>query len=92
MARIRIKGLVLLASTAALALLMSASGGQAQYNGGNGLGSVERCSLAGVNPADHPSIFGNPSVARSYGFVQSSNGSWHVGRGCRARGAAAYRR
>jgi hypothetical protein len=35
-------------------------------------------SLDGVNPAYHPGIFGNPAVARSYGFVKSRNGTWHV--------------
>ena len=35
-------------------------------------------SLDGVNPADHPGIFRNPATARSYGFVQSSDGTWHV--------------
>jgi hypothetical protein len=35
-------------------------------------------SLDGVNPAYHPDIFGNPAVASAYGFVQSSDGTWHV--------------
>jgi len=30
------------------------------------------------NPAYHPGIFGNPAVAKSYGFVQSTDGTWHV--------------
>ena len=38
---------------------------------------VVPCSLDGVNPAYHPGIFGNPAVARSYGFVKS-HGTWHV--------------
>jgi hypothetical protein len=33
-------------------------------------------SLDGVHPAYHPGIFGNPAVARSYGFVTSRDGSW----------------
>jgi hypothetical protein len=41
-------------------------------------GYVMPGSLDGVNPAYHPGIFGNPSVARSYGFVKSRNGTWHV--------------
>ena len=46
-------------------------------------GYVVPCSLAGVNPVYHPEIFGNPAVAaREYGFVQSPDGSWHVGPGC----------
>jgi hypothetical protein len=35
-------------------------------------------SLDGVNPAFHPGIFGNPAIAKTYGFIQSSDGSWHV--------------
>ena len=41
-------------------------------------GYVSPCSLVGVNPAFHPEIFGNPAVARSYGFVKSRNGNWQV--------------
>jgi hypothetical protein len=36
------------------------------------------CSLEGVNPVYHPWIFGNPAVAKSYGFVQSRDGTWHA--------------
>jgi hypothetical protein len=43
-----------------------------------GGGSVMPGSLDGVNPADHPGIFGNPAAARSYGFVQSQDGTWRV--------------
>jgi hypothetical protein len=35
-------------------------------------------SLDGVNPAFHPGIFGNPAIAKTYGFVQWSDGTWHV--------------
>ena len=46
-------------------------------------GFVVPCSLDGVNPAYHPSIFGNPAVARAeYGFIRSRDGSWQVERGC----------
>jgi hypothetical protein len=41
-------------------------------------GYVMPGSLDGVNPAYHPGIFGNPAVARSYGFVKSRNGTWQV--------------
>jgi hypothetical protein len=42
-------------------------------------GSVTPCNLAGVNPAHHPEIFGNPAVAaREYGFIKSRDGTWHV--------------
>jgi hypothetical protein len=40
-------------------------------------GSVMPGSLAGVNPAYHPGIFGNPNTARAYGFVDTSHG-WAV--------------
>ncbi len=50
-----------------------------------GTGDVEPCSLAGVNPADHPSIFGDPQVARlQYGFVQGPDGNWQVIPNCQA--------
>jgi hypothetical protein len=41
-------------------------------------GYVVPGNLDGVNPADHPGIFGNPAAARSYGFMQTRNGSWEV--------------
>ena len=46
-------------------------------------GYVSPCSLNGVNPAYHPEIFGNPAVARSYGFVRSRDGTWQVSSNCR---------
>jgi hypothetical protein len=52
----------------------------------SGAGSVNPCSLAGINPADHPEIFGNPEVARSqYGFVRGPDGNWTVIPGCNIR-------
>jgi hypothetical protein len=46
-------------------------------------GFVIPCSLDGVNPVHHPSIFGNPTLARQqYGFIRSPDGTWHVERGC----------
>jgi hypothetical protein len=48
-------------------------------------GAVVSCSLAGVNPAFHPEIFGNRAVAQSYGFIQSRDGTWHVAPNCRQR-------
>ncbi len=74
----------LVAITAALIGLAATGAAQAQYNYGYQGGFVTPCNLAGVNPAYHPGIFGNPAVARSYGFVRS-NGAWHVAPGCRAR-------
>jgi hypothetical protein len=87
---------VLLAALALLGPLCIGSTSWAQYTQPNtqpnaqsgflgGTGAVERCSLSGVNPAYHPEVFGNPAVAKSYGFVQSNDGSWHVAPGCRRR-------
>jgi len=47
-------------------------------------GYVIPCSLEGVNPVYHPEIFGNPAVARAYGFVRSRNHTWQVMKNCRA--------
>ena len=83
---------VLFAASALLGPLCISSTSWAQYGQPNaqsgflgGTGAVERCSLSGVNPAYHPEVFGNPAVAKSYGFVQSNDGSWHVAPGCRRR-------
>ena len=46
-------------------------------------GAVIPCSLAGVNPAYHPEIFGNRAVAQSYGFVQAPDRTWRVRPDCR---------
>jgi hypothetical protein len=65
----------------ALATVLSLTGAPAgaQQQGEPQGGSVERCSLAGVNPADHPAIFNNPEVARNqYGFVRGPDGNWTV--------------
>jgi hypothetical protein len=40
--------------------------------------------LDGVNPVYHPEIFGNPAVARSYGFFLGPDRRWHVVPNCRA--------
>ena len=45
-------------------------------------GWVVPCSLDGVNPAYHPGIFGNPRVARQYGFIRSPDGTWQVEKNC----------
>ena len=65
----------LLAATAALA---SHDITDRRYKGGY----VKPCSLDGVNPAFHPYIFGNPAVARSYGFYLGRDYVWHVIPGC----------
>jgi hypothetical protein len=46
-------------------------------------GAVVPCSLDGINPVHHPDIFGNPAVARSYGFVLGPDRAWHVAANCR---------
>ena len=45
-------------------------------------GAVVPCSLDGVNPVHHPEIFGNPAVARSFGFVLGPDRAWHVAENC----------
>jgi hypothetical protein len=46
-------------------------------------GFVIPCSLDGVNPVHHRSIFGNPALARQmYGFIQAPDGTWHVEKNC----------
>jgi hypothetical protein len=81
------KAFVLLAAFAAVGVLGTPPGSWAQYYNPGALGSVERCSLSGVNPNDHPNIFSNPAVARSYGFVQV-NGTWQVSRSLCGRGGS----
>jgi hypothetical protein len=61
----------LILGTASAALARDSSGAPAG-------GYVVPGSLAGVNPVYHPGIFGNPATAKRYGFVQSSDGTWHV--------------
>jgi hypothetical protein len=43
------------------------------------------CSLSGVNPADHSDVFGNPEVARQYGFVRGPDGNWQVIPNCESQ-------
>jgi hypothetical protein len=64
----------------ALTTVLSLSGAPAWAlgQGAKPKGDVRPCDLSGVNPAYHPGIFGNPAVAKSYGFVQSKDGTWHV--------------
>lgn len=45
---------------------------------------VVPCSLDGVNPVDHPRIFGNPAFAKArYGFVQGRDHTWRVEPNCK---------
>jgi len=67
-----------IALAAALILGTASAALAGDSNSEPGGGSVVPGSLDGVNPAYHPGIFGNPATARKYGFVQSSDGTWHV--------------
>ncbi len=73
---------IVLAISAALGSLGASSVSAQSHHEGR----VKPCSLAGVNPAHHPDIFGNPKVAHSYGFVKSADGTWQVESGCRRHG------
>jgi hypothetical protein len=79
------KAFVALAAVTALGLLGAASAvaNDRSDNRGERGGSVMRCSLDGVNPAQHPEVFGNAATAASFGFVQARDGSWHVRPDCR---------
>jgi hypothetical protein len=79
------KAFVALAVTTALGVLGTASAvanDMGDGGHGEGGGSVVPCSLAGINPAHHPEIFGNPATAASYGFVRGRDGAWHVQPNC----------
>ncbi len=67
----------LILGTASAALAGGSDRGEYGYGG-----FVIRCSLDGVNPVYHPGIFGDPAVAREYGFVKSRDGSWRVEENC----------
>jgi hypothetical protein len=67
-----------IALAAALILGTASAALAGDSNSEPGGGYVMPGSLSGVNPADHPAIFGNPATAKRYGFVQSSDGTWHV--------------
>jgi len=68
--------------TVALILFGAVSGALAGSDRWPRGGFVKACSLDGVNPVYHPGIFGNLAVARSYGFVQWQDGTWHVISNC----------
>jgi hypothetical protein len=88
--RSTIKAIAFPGVVAALAVLGTASPSMAQYGSGSyapsSTGAVHRCNLSGVNPAAHPEVFGNPTIAAAYGFVQT-NGSWSVAPGCKSGSA-----
>ena len=76
------RAFVVIAITTVIGVLGAASAASA--HGRNHVhGYVLPCSLDGVNPVDHSSIFGNPAVARSYGFVQGPDHVWRVASNCR---------
>jgi hypothetical protein len=76
------KALGVLVAITTLAVLSGASAAWARYDYWRKRGFVIPCSLVGVNPAFHPDIFGNPAVARQYGFVRSRDGTWVVEKNC----------
>ena len=76
------KAFIVVAITAVLGVLATSSATASDHRG-RGRGWVVPCSLEGVNPVYHRDIFGDPAVARSYGFVRGADGSWHVAPGCR---------
>ena len=76
------KALGALAVVTVLAVLGTASTAWARYDYWRKRGFVIPCSLDGVNPAFHPDIFGNPAVAREYGFVRARDGTWQVEKNC----------
>ncbi len=70
--------IVRLAVATVLGVIGAASVALAQ-DAGQSSGDVQPCSLAGINPAEHPGIFGNSAVAREqYGFVRGPDGNWQV--------------
>jgi hypothetical protein len=78
------KAFVAIAITTALGILGTVPAAASDHNGGGrGSGNVVPCSLAWVNPAHHPEIFGNPAAAKAYGFVQGPDRVWRVESNCR---------
>ena len=76
------KLLIALAVITAVSVLGAASAATGSERRPRG-GFVIPCSLVGVNPVYHPSIFGNPAIARAYyGFVQGRDHAWHVQDNC----------
>ena len=71
-----------IAFAAALILGTASATLAGQDNEDNKGGYVIPCSLVGVNPVYHPGIFGNPAVAREYGFVKARDSSWQVEKNC----------
>jgi hypothetical protein len=66
----------MLGCTIALATVLSLTGAPA-WAAKTG-GSVTRCDLSGVNPAEHKGIFRSAASAAKYGFVKGPDGKWQV--------------
>ena len=81
----RNKGLFVTATTLALGILGTVPAAASDHNGNQDRprAYVVPCSLDGVNPVYHPEIFGNPAVAKAYGFVQGLDRVWRVESNCR---------
>jgi hypothetical protein len=80
------KAFIVLAVTIAVSILGAAPAGAAsdRDRDHDRQPRVVPCSLDGVNPAYHPSIFGNPAFAKThYGFVQGRDHAWYVEPNCR---------
>jgi hypothetical protein len=78
------KAFIVLAVTIALSFVRTAPAAAGSDRDRGRLPRVVPCSLYGVNPVYHPSIFGNPAFAKArYGFVQGRDGTWHVEPNCR---------
>ena len=71
---------IVVAATLILSTASATLAGQDDRNDRGGF--VIPCSLDGVNPVYHPRIFGDPAVAREYGFVKSRDNSWQVEKNC----------
>jgi len=82
----RDKAFVVIAITTGLVIRGTASAAASdRTDRGVPRGYVVPCSLVGVNPVYHPEIFGDPAAARSFGFVRSRDGVWHVIPNCNVR-------
>ena len=78
------RAFVVIAITTVIGVLGAASAASA-HGRHHVRGYVLPCSLDGVKPVDHPGIFGNPAVARAYGFVQGPDRVWRVDSNCLKR-------
>jgi hypothetical protein len=78
------KAFIVLAVTISMSVLGAALAGSESDRDRGRQPRVVPCSLDGVNPVHHPSIFGNPAFAKTYyGFVQGRDHAWYVEPNCR---------